>query len=114
MRRGRPLPTLAAVALSGLLALGCDDQIKYIAIFSTMAEQVSLEPGEEVPRTSVPGTMPIDGERRYGLLVWLPLPQSKSVGRLSQSGNRMALRRRWNSRARVGMYFGLVKPDIQP
>jgi mono/diheme cytochrome c family protein len=54
--------------MCGLVALGCDDQIKYIAIFSTMSEQVSLEPGEEEPRTSVPGTMPIDGERTYALL----------------------------------------------
>jgi mono/diheme cytochrome c family protein len=68
MSRGRPLATLAAVALGGLITMGCDDQIKYIGIFSTMSEQVSIEPGEEVPRTSVPGTMPIDGERIYGLL----------------------------------------------
>lgn len=67
-RSRRPVSTLAAVALCGLIALGCDDQIKYIGIFSTMAEQVSLEPGEEAPRTSVPGTMPIDGERAYALL----------------------------------------------
>jgi mono/diheme cytochrome c family protein len=66
--RSRPLATFAAVALGGLISMGCDDQIKYISLFSTMSEQVSLEPGEEVPRTSVPGTMPIDGERVYGLL----------------------------------------------
>lgn len=68
MSRGRSFRTLAAVALCGLIATGCDDQIKYIGIFSTMAEQPSLEPGEEEPRASVPGTMPIDGERTYALL----------------------------------------------
>jgi mono/diheme cytochrome c family protein len=54
--------------LCGLLTAGCDDQIKYIALFSTMSQQVSVEAGEEAPRTAVPGTMPIDGERAYGLL----------------------------------------------
>jgi mono/diheme cytochrome c family protein len=33
-----------------------------------MAQQVSVEAGEEAPRTAVPGTMPIDGERACGLL----------------------------------------------
>lgn len=65
---GRSRWALVAVALFGLIAAGCDDQVKYIGIFSTMSQQPSLEPGEEEPRTSAPGTMPIDGERTYALL----------------------------------------------
>jgi mono/diheme cytochrome c family protein len=60
--------TLGAIALCALLTAGCDDQIKYIELFSTMSQQVSVEAGEEAPRSAVPGTMPIDGERAYGLL----------------------------------------------
>jgi len=63
---GRRALVVAAVAVS----LGaCDDQIKYIPIFSTMSTQPSVEAFEEAaPRTAVPGTMPIDGERAYTLL----------------------------------------------
>ncbi len=58
------LIALAAGALSA-----CDDQIKYVPFFSTMATQPSVEAFEEAaPRAVVPGTMPIDGQRTYGLL----------------------------------------------
>lgn len=56
------------VAVAALLA-GCDDQIKYVPTFSTMSTQPSLEAFEEgTPRQTVPGTMPIDGERTYTLV----------------------------------------------
>lgn len=61
---------LGPAALAGIVlaAAACDDQIKYISIFSTMSEQPSLEAYEEAPRTAPEGTMPIDGERSLGLL----------------------------------------------
>jgi len=62
MRRG---VTLAIALATGLSA--CDDQIKYIPIFSTMAEQPSIEAFEGPPRTAVPGTMPVDGRRTVTL-----------------------------------------------
>ncbi|MFV1986140.1 MAG: cytochrome c [Gemmatimonadota bacterium] len=57
--------------LVGLLAASfaaCDDQIKYVPIFSTMSWQPSVEAFEAPPRTRVAGTMAIDGERRYTLV----------------------------------------------
>ena len=48
---------------------GCDDQIKRVPIFKTMSWQSSVEAFEEEPRTSVSGTMPIDGARTYDLLM---------------------------------------------
>jgi len=51
-----------------VVALGaCDDQIKRVGIFKTMSWQSSVEAYEETPRGAVPGTMPIDGVRSYGL-----------------------------------------------
>ena len=47
---------------------GCDDQIKRVPIFKTMSWRSSVEAFEEAPRTRVPGTMSIDGERTYDLL----------------------------------------------
>ena len=47
---------------------GCDDQVKRVPIFKTMSWQPSVEAYEEAPRTRVPGTMSIDGERTYDLL----------------------------------------------
>lgn len=56
------------LAVAALLA-GCDDQIKYIPVFSTMSTQPSVEAFEEgTPRAPVAGTMPVDGRRSYGLL----------------------------------------------
>lgn len=57
---------LAALAAGALAA--CDDQIKYIPIFSTMSIQPSIEAFEEAPRTRVPGTMAIDDEKPYSLI----------------------------------------------
>lgn len=59
--------SLVAILAAGALA-GCDDQIKYIPIFSTMSWQPSVEAFEEAPRVGVAGTMPIDGERTYTLI----------------------------------------------
>ena len=56
-----------ALAVAATLS-GCDDQIKYIPIFSTMSVQPSVEAFEAPPRTPVPGTLPIDGQVAYGLL----------------------------------------------
>lgn len=58
---------LIAVGVGALA--GCDDQIKYVPWFSTMSTQPSAEAFEEgAPRAPAPGTMPVDGERTYGLL----------------------------------------------
>ena len=62
-------PRLAAVVVCSALALSaCDDQIKRVPLFKTMSWQASVEAFEEAPRGAVPGTMPIDGERTYGLM----------------------------------------------
>ncbi len=60
--------TVAALALAGTLA-ACDDQIKYVPVFSTMSKQPSVEAFEEAPRTPVPGTMAVDGQPSYDLIV---------------------------------------------
>lgn len=66
---GRALPVVMAVCCAASFLTACDDQIKYVPIFSTMSEQPSLETYEEpVPRQPVPGTMPIDGEIPYTLI----------------------------------------------
>lgn len=58
----------AALVLVAAASLGaCDDQIKYVPVFSTMSEQPSVEPYEAAGGTRVPGTMAIDGERHYDL-----------------------------------------------
>jgi len=57
---------LAALTATALAA--CDDQIKYVPIFSTMSTQPSVEAFEEAPRTRVAGTVAIDDERTYSLL----------------------------------------------
>lgn len=62
-------PRAVLIGVVAALLAGCDDQIKYLPVFSTMSTQPSVEAYEEdAPRASVPGTMPIDGERTYGLL----------------------------------------------
>ena len=58
---------LVLVPLAALLT-GCDDQIKRVPIFSTMSTQAGVETYEEQPWTAVEGTVPIDGDRPYGLL----------------------------------------------
>lgn len=60
------LPAVAVLAAVPLA--GCDDQIKYVPIFSAMTEQPSVEAFEAAPRAPVPGTMPVDGERSFDLL----------------------------------------------
>lgn len=61
-------PQLAVAVIVSALALNaCDDQIKRVPIFKTMSWQSSVEAFEEAPRGAVPGTMPIDGRRSYGL-----------------------------------------------
>lgn len=65
----RLLQALAGACVAAMGLAACDDQIKYIPIFSTMSEQPSRETYEEpVPRQPVPGTMPIDGEIPYTLI----------------------------------------------
>ncbi len=58
---------LGALALI-LAAAGCDDQMKWVPWFSHMSEQSSVETYQEEPRPPVEGTVPVDGERSYGLL----------------------------------------------
>jgi mono/diheme cytochrome c family protein len=63
-RAGRRL-VLAALAAGAFAA--CDDQIKYIPVFSTMSTQPSVEAYEAAPRGRVPGTMAIDDARHLNL-----------------------------------------------
>ena len=65
-RRGGPRLVLAAVAAAAMAA--CDDQIKYVPIFSTMSTQPSVEAYEAAPRGRVPGTMAIDDARHLTLI----------------------------------------------
>ncbi len=61
----------AAVVLSATLFGACDNELKRIekrfGVVATMSWQDSYEAFEEAPRGAVPGTMPIDGVRTYGL-----------------------------------------------
>ena len=55
-------------AIAAALALGaCDDQIKYVPVFSTMSTQPSVEAYETEGLPRVPGTMSIDAHREYTL-----------------------------------------------
>ena len=58
---------LLTAIVAGTLA-ACDDQIKYVPIFSTMSWQPSVEPYEAPHRARVAGTIAIDGERHYSLI----------------------------------------------
>ncbi|MDX1578616.1 MAG: cytochrome c [Gemmatimonadota bacterium] len=59
----------AVCCLAALSFAACDDQIKYVPIFSTMSVQPSVEAFEaEEPRRPVPGTVAIDGRAEIGLL----------------------------------------------
>ena len=72
-RRGsgpiRTTPALPAVAalLLILSAAACDDQLKYIPIFSFMTEQPSLESYEEAARLPPPGAVALGSERSWDL-----------------------------------------------
>lgn len=58
-------------ALALLLVVGaaaCDDQLKYIPIFSSMAEQPSLEAYERPALESPPGAVALGSERTWTLL----------------------------------------------
>lgn len=66
--RGRRGILAAGTLLAALALAACDDQLKYIPIFSAMTEQPSVEAYEAGPRTPVAGTMPVDGERTFDLL----------------------------------------------
>ncbi len=63
MNSRRPL----LIALVAASVASCDDQIKYVPMFSTMSWQPSVEAFEAPPRTRVAGTMAIDGARHYNL-----------------------------------------------
>jgi mono/diheme cytochrome c family protein len=72
----------------------CDDQLKYIPIFSTMSWQPSVEAFEAAPRTRVAGTMAIDGERHYTLIEadsMLSNPTSGSAAELAQGAELFAV-----------------------
>jgi mono/diheme cytochrome c family protein len=86
------------VGLSGMLAVlaaialgGCDDQIKRIPIFSTMSVQPSVEAYEQTSRRAVPGTMPVDGQRTYGLLAADSLLTSPITGTSEELASGAAL-----------------------
>lgn len=82
-RRTRPaiFGACAPVLIAGLVATlaGCDDQIKYVPIFSTMSEQASVETYEQQPKTAVEGTVPVDGGPRLGLLAADTLLESPPI-----------------------------------
>lgn len=70
MRRDSAGPRLLPAAAVLLLVLGaaaCDDQLKYIPIFSFMAEQPSVEPYEQPARLPPPGAVPLGSERTWDL-----------------------------------------------
>ena len=74
--------------VAGALA-ACDDQIKYVPVFSTMSTQPSVEAYENAPRPRVAGTMAIDGERHYDLFEadsMLVNPTSGSAAEIAQGG----------------------------
>lgn len=78
--------TLLVVAAA--FALGaCDDQIKYVEVFSTMSTQPSVEAYEAAERRRVPGTMSIDAHREYTLFeadTMMVNPTSGSAAELAQ------------------------------
>lgn len=65
-RTTRALPAAAALLLV-LGAAACDDQLKYIPIFSFMTEQPSLESYEEPARLPPPGAVALGSERSWDL-----------------------------------------------
>ncbi|MDH3734007.1 MAG: cytochrome c [Gemmatimonadota bacterium] len=78
--------TLLAVAAAAVLG-ACDDQIKYIPVFSTMSTQPSVEAYENAGRPRVAGTMSIDADREYTLFeadTMLVNPTSGSAGELAR------------------------------
>lgn len=66
-KRGARVPAAAALFLV-LGAAACDNQLKYVPIFSFMAEQPSLESYEEPARLPPPGTAALGSRRSYTLL----------------------------------------------
>lgn len=66
-RRARRLLPAAAALLLVQGAAACDDQLKYIPIFSFMAEQPSLESYEEPARLPPPGAVALGSERTWDL-----------------------------------------------
>lgn len=64
---GRRLATVAVVALVAAGA-ACDDQIKYVPMFSTMTEQPSIEAYERAALTPPAGAVALGSERSYTLL----------------------------------------------
>jgi mono/diheme cytochrome c family protein len=63
----RRLPRALAVLLV-VGAAACDDQLKYIPIFSSMAEQPSLEAYEQPALEPPPGAVALGSERTWTLL----------------------------------------------
>lgn len=55
------------VALAGLAAAGCDDQVKYVPWFETMTEQPAIQTYEEQPLPPPEGAVPVGGVERYDL-----------------------------------------------
>jgi mono/diheme cytochrome c family protein len=62
-RRSAPIAVLA-LAVAGA---ACDDQIKYVPIFSTMTEQPSIEAYERAALTPPAGAVALGSERSYTL-----------------------------------------------
>jgi mono/diheme cytochrome c family protein len=82
-RRGLVRRFLPVAVLVPLLA-ACDDQIKYIPIFSTMSQQASIETYEEQPWLPPEGAVPVDAERPYDLLAADSLLESPLPAVLSE------------------------------
>lgn len=62
----RLIVVLALLLASGTAA--CDDQLKYVPIFSSMAQQPSLEAYEQPSREPPPGSVALGTERTWTLL----------------------------------------------
>jgi mono/diheme cytochrome c family protein len=94
-RPRRFVPAAFLVASLVPLLAACDDQIKYIPIFSTMSQQPSIETYEEQPWLPPEGAVPVDAERAYDLLaadslLTSPLPDALTEEELARGEERFA------------------------
>lgn len=79
----RPLARRAAVLAGVALvsgAIACDDQLKYIPVFSSMAEQPSIEAYEQPARAMPAGAVALGSQRSYDLQEATALLNPLSIG----------------------------------
>lgn len=63
----RPAGVAIAAGLVAALLSGCDDQLKYVPWFSSMARQPAVETYEEAPRAAPEGAVSLRDRPRYSL-----------------------------------------------